>query len=396
MLDRDVVGDQRQVVAEQRPGGRGELERPLLDEAHHRERGQALRPAGDREPGLDRVGDPVAAVGEPVGLRDTSSSPRSTRTTPENPCSAANASISSTPRRYRLPRDGSRGAARADATHGLVPTGDGWFVLNARDSRWRHAEGPRRPSATSRAKPSSRRSAINVTVLPPGEPMAMYHWEADQEDFLVLAGEALLIIEGEERPLRAVGLRRTARPNAKHVIVGAGARAVRRARGRRARQHSRRPGLGRLHRRRGGAAPRRERRAGDERARKRRYAGLTKREPTRFREGPALAHARWSSTRAHAPPTRRTRARKVVRALRDAQQVLVDRRVGAFAREQDEVGAGTHGALGDGRRCRPWRARPALPSSPSPTTPRKPSRPRNRSPMIGRDCDAIRRRSRAG
>ena len=30
----------------------------------------------------------------------------------------------------------------------------------------------------------------------------MYHWEADQEDFLVVAGEALLIVEGEERPLK--------------------------------------------------------------------------------------------------------------------------------------------------------------------------------------------------
>ena len=39
--------------------------------------------------------------------------------------------------------------------------------------------------------------------MEPGESMAMYHWEADQEDFLVLAGEALLIVEGEERPLRA-------------------------------------------------------------------------------------------------------------------------------------------------------------------------------------------------
>ena len=27
--------------------------------------------------------------------------------------------------------------------------------------------------------------------------MARYHWEADQEDFLVLAGQGLLIIEGE-------------------------------------------------------------------------------------------------------------------------------------------------------------------------------------------------------
>ena len=30
----------------------------------------------------------------------------------------------------------------------------------------------------------------------------MYHWEANQEDFLVLSGEALLLVEGEERPLR--------------------------------------------------------------------------------------------------------------------------------------------------------------------------------------------------
>ena len=36
-------------------------------------------------------------------------------------------------------------------------------------------------------------------MLDPGEPMAMYHWETDQEDFLVLSGEPLLIVEGEER-----------------------------------------------------------------------------------------------------------------------------------------------------------------------------------------------------
>ena len=43
---------------------------------------------------------------------------------------------------------------------------------------------------------------INLYVLRPREPMGMYHWEADQEDFLVLSGEALLIVEGEERPQR--------------------------------------------------------------------------------------------------------------------------------------------------------------------------------------------------
>ena len=49
----------------------------------------------------------------------------------------------------------------------------------------------------------------------------MYHWEADQEDFLVLSGEALLIIEGEERPLRQWDFVHCP-PETKHMIVGAG------------------------------------------------------------------------------------------------------------------------------------------------------------------------------
>ncbi len=62
---------------------------------------------------------------------------------------------------------------------------------------------------------------IGLTVLAPGEPMAMYHWETDQEDFLVLSGEALLIIEGEERPLRRWDFVHCP-PETQHVIVGAG------------------------------------------------------------------------------------------------------------------------------------------------------------------------------
>jgi hypothetical protein len=49
--------------------------------------------------------------------------------------------------------------------------------------------------------------------------MAMYHWEADQEDFLVVSGEALLIVEGEERGLRAWDFVHCP-PETKHVIVG--------------------------------------------------------------------------------------------------------------------------------------------------------------------------------
>ncbi len=49
----------------------------------------------------------------------------------------------------------------------------------------------------------------------------MYHWETEQEAFLVLAGEAPLIVEGEERPLRQWDFVHLP-PETNHVIVGAG------------------------------------------------------------------------------------------------------------------------------------------------------------------------------
>ena len=104
--------------------------------------------------------------------------------------------------------------------HGLVPNGDGWFVLNARDALWRRGEG-RGAYCVFEGEPEFSQLGIHVVALAPGEPMAMYHWEADQEDFLVLAGEALLIVEGEERPLRQWDFVHCP-PGTKHVIVGAG------------------------------------------------------------------------------------------------------------------------------------------------------------------------------
>ena len=62
---------------------------------------------------------------------------------------------------------------------------------------------------------------INLTVLGPGEPMAMYHRENDQEDFLVLSGEALLIVEGNERPLRQWDFVHCP-AGTNHVLLGAG------------------------------------------------------------------------------------------------------------------------------------------------------------------------------
>ena len=107
-----------------------------------------------------------------------------------------------------------------DTEHGRVATGDGWYVVNARETRWYYAQG-RGAHCDLEGDQDFSQLGINVQVLEPGEAMAMYHWEADQEDFLVVSGDALLIIEGEERPLRAWDFVHCP-PRAKHTIVGAG------------------------------------------------------------------------------------------------------------------------------------------------------------------------------
>ncbi len=165
--------------------------------------------------------------------------------------------------------------------HGLVPEGDGWFVVNARDARWRHEEG-RSAICVFEGEQGFPQIGINLSVLSPGEPMAMYHWEADQEDFLVLAGEALLIVEGDERPLQRWDLVHCP-AGTKHVIVGAGdAHCVVIALG--ARDLSTGPDWGGYSvdeaALRHGAGVEQE--TTDEHQA---YAGFPKREPTRYREG---------------------------------------------------------------------------------------------------------------
>ena len=103
-----------------------------------------------------------------------------------------------------------------------MPDGDGWFVLNAREARWVHADG-RGARLTFEGETDFPQVGVGIYVLGPGESMGMYHWEADQEDFLVLSGEALLIVEGEERPLRQWDFVHCP-VDTKHIIVGAGER----------------------------------------------------------------------------------------------------------------------------------------------------------------------------
>jgi uncharacterized cupin superfamily protein len=113
------------------------------------------------------------------------------------------------------------GEGRLENTEtGRIPVEDGWFVLNARDARWRAAEG-RGAYGVFEGELDFPQIGIHLVTLAPGDAMSMYHWEADQEDFLVLSGEALLIVEGEERPLRQWDFVHCP-PGTKHTILGAG------------------------------------------------------------------------------------------------------------------------------------------------------------------------------
>jgi len=108
---------------------------------------------------------------------------------------------------------------------GLVAVGGGWFVLNAREARWHSRPGRQSVSFTGKtdfeADTYFPMLGVNLAVLEPGEPNSMYHWETETEAFLVLSGEALLIVEGEERPLRQWDFVHCP-PKTEHVIVGAG------------------------------------------------------------------------------------------------------------------------------------------------------------------------------
>ena len=106
---------------------------------------------------------------------------------------------------------------------GLVPESAGWFVLNAKDARWLDGDLGAYCSWEGREEARFAQLGINLNVLKPGVPMAMYHRESGQEDFLVLDGECVLIVEGEERPLKQWDLFHCP-PDVPHTIVGAGDR----------------------------------------------------------------------------------------------------------------------------------------------------------------------------
>jgi uncharacterized cupin superfamily protein len=108
-----------------------------------------------------------------------------------------------------------------DNGSGLAPASDGWFVVNVRDAAWVTSEyfadacifeGDAAPFA---------QLGFTLGLLHPGRPSGLYHREANQEDFLVLSGECLLLVEDEERRLRAWDFVHCP-AGTEHIFVGAG------------------------------------------------------------------------------------------------------------------------------------------------------------------------------
>jgi uncharacterized cupin superfamily protein len=98
-----------------------------------------------------------------------------------------------------------------------------WFVVNVRDARWRthHTFGASCRFETPEAP--FEQLGVNIRVLQPGQPNCLYHSENLQEDFLVLAGECFLLVEEQERLLRAWDFVHCP-PWTLHTFVGAGDR----------------------------------------------------------------------------------------------------------------------------------------------------------------------------
>lgn len=96
-----------------------------------------------------------------------------------------------------------------------------WFVVNAREAQWYHHDAFGDFCIFESKEDRFAQLGINLGLLYPGKPNCMYHREGAQEDFLVLRGECLLIVEGEERRLKAWDFFHCP-PGTDHVFVGVG------------------------------------------------------------------------------------------------------------------------------------------------------------------------------
>jgi mannose-6-phosphate isomerase-like protein (cupin superfamily) len=108
-----------------------------------------------------------------------------------------------------------------DTDTGLQPADDGWWILNASEIGWSAVEGGGIWCSFESPKQRSPLLGIGIHVLHPGEAPGMYHSESNQEGFLVLSGECLAIVEGQERRMGPWDYLHCP-PGTAHITIGAG------------------------------------------------------------------------------------------------------------------------------------------------------------------------------
>jgi uncharacterized cupin superfamily protein len=104
---------------------------------------------------------------------------------------------------------------------GLQPADDGWWILNASELGWATVEGMGTWSSFESPKAPSPLLGIGIHILSPGETPGFYHAESNQEGFLVLSGECLAIVEGQERRMGPWDYLHCP-PGTAHITIGAG------------------------------------------------------------------------------------------------------------------------------------------------------------------------------
>jgi uncharacterized cupin superfamily protein len=107
----------------------------------------------------------------------------------------------------------------AESEAGLVPADDGWFILNLADIAWESASGGGTWCSFESPDAPSTLLGIGVHVLRAGESSGFYHAESNQEGFLVLSGECIAIVEGQEHRLRTWDYLHCP-PGTAHITVG--------------------------------------------------------------------------------------------------------------------------------------------------------------------------------
>ena len=108
-----------------------------------------------------------------------------------------------------------------ESDYGRVAASDGWFVVNVREGSWMTNDYFGSAFIVEAGEMSFEELGFTIGVLQPGRSGGLYHRESNQEDFLVLSGECVLLVDGEERRLGAWDFFHCP-AGTDHIIVGAG------------------------------------------------------------------------------------------------------------------------------------------------------------------------------